>query len=160
MSFSLFGLYFTYITGTLLILVSYVLEPIFACLYRRWKYRQYTYLEWAATETLQLQRASYQGIGSGTWSGYTSAIPRTQKEEKLGNLPLSYSTPEDETPSLDGSRRQAVTNDGTTAPSTVSPDDSSSRVSLDDLLLESGSSISRPSSSSSTTSRVPGDGGN
>lgn len=157
MSFSLFGLYFTYITGTLLILISYVLEPIFACLYRRWKYRQYTYLEWAATETLQLQRAGYQGIGSGTWSGNTSAIPRTQKGEKLSNLPLSYSTPEDDTPSLASSLRQGAANDGTDAPSVVSPGNSSSRVSLDDLLLESESSISGPSSSS-TTSREPDDG--
>lgn len=144
----------------LLVLISYFLEPIFACLYRRWKYRQYTYLEWAATETLQLQRTSYQGIGSGTWSGFTSAIPRTQKGEKLGNLPLSYSTPEGDTISLAGSRRQGFANDGTTTPPIVSPDDSSSRVSLDDLLLESGSSVSRTPSSSSTTSRVPGDGGN
>lgn len=157
MSFSLFGLYFTYITGTLLILVSYVLEPIFACLYRRWKYRKYTYLEWSATETLQLQRASYQGIGSGTWSGNNSTIPRTQKGEKLGNLPLSYFTSDDDTTSLAGSRRQAFVNDGTNAPPVVSSDNSSSRVSLDDLLLESESSISGPSSPS-TTSREPDDG--
>lgn len=78
----------------------------------------------------------------------------------LRNLPFSYVSPDDDTTSLAGSPRQGFANDGTAAPSIVSPDDSSSRVSLDDLLLESGSSISGPSSSSFTTSRVPDDGGN
>lgn len=92
-SFGLFGLCFTYVTGVLIILVSYILEPIYACLYRRNKYGEYTYLEWTTTETLQLQRTSYQGIGSGTWLGQTEAIPRTTTGEKLANLPLSYSIP-------------------------------------------------------------------
>jgi hypothetical protein len=98
-SFSLFGLCFTYITGIIIVLVSYVLGPIFSCLYRRHNYKEYAYLEWAATETLQLQRAGYQGLGSGTWSGYTDSIPKTQPGEILGNIPRSYA--------LDGDGSQA-----------------------------------------------------
>jgi hypothetical protein len=55
--------------------------------------REYAFLEWTTTETLQLQRAGYQGMGSGTWLGHTEAIPRTATGEELGNLPLSYSMP-------------------------------------------------------------------
>lgn len=93
-SFSLFGLYFTYITGLLIIVASFALEPVYACLHRRGKkYGQYEYLEWTATETLQLQRLAYQGIKSGTWSGYTDSVPMTKPCEILGDLPASYQDP-------------------------------------------------------------------
>lgn len=85
-SFSLFGLYFTFITGGLLIIISYILEPVFTCLYDRRKYREYTYLEWYTSETLQLQRMAFEGMNSGTWSGYTDTIPRTKQGEILGSL--------------------------------------------------------------------------
>lgn len=104
-SFSLFGLYFAYISGVLIFVISYVLEPIFACLYHRRKYGEYTYLEWAATETLQLQRASYQGIGSGTWFGHTKTVPMTRRGEMLGNLPMYYSEPRSGPASLAGSSK-------------------------------------------------------
>lgn len=76
-SFSLFGLYFTYLAGLIIIILSLSLEPILAALYRRRQHGGYAYLEWASTETLQLQRMAFQGVKSGTWSGYTSAVPTT-----------------------------------------------------------------------------------
>lgn len=138
-SFSLFGLCFTYVTGTLIIIVSYILEPIYACIYRRNKYGEYTYLEWTTTETLQLQRTSYQGIGSGTWLGQTEAIPRTATGEKLANLPLSYCASINRN-NLHPSVAQMVSLD---------------RVSLDDLLLESESSLVGTDLSKSTISKIP-----
>ncbi|KAK7726503.1 hypothetical protein SLS63_007664 [Diaporthe eres] len=94
-SFSLFGLYFTYITGLVLIVASFSVEPVIACLYRRDQARklkggEYKYLEWASNGTLQLQRLAYQGIKSGRWSGYTDDIPMTEKDALLGDLTQSY----------------------------------------------------------------------
>lgn len=89
-SFSMFGLCFTYILGVLVIIFSYLLEPIEKCLRRRKTVAEYTRSEWAATETLQLQRTAFQGLGTGTWTGYTNVIPKTQKGEMLGDLVLSY----------------------------------------------------------------------
>lgn len=142
-SFSLFGLCFTYVTGTLIIVVSYILEPIYACMYRRNKYGEYTYLEWTTTETLQLQRTSYQGIGSGTWLGHTEAIPRTTTGENLANLPLSYSI------------RGGDPSNQNNLQKPVSQMASMECVSLDDLLLESESSVIDIDSSPSTMSKGP-----
>lgn len=142
-SFSLFGLCFTFVTGTLMIVVSYILEPIYACMYRRNKYGEYTYLEWTTTETLQLQRTSYQGIGSGTWLGQTEAIPRTTTGENLANLPLSYSIPGGD-PSNQNNLQQPVSQMA-----------SMERVSLDDLLVGSESSVIGIESSPSTISKAP-----
>lgn len=94
-SFSLFGIYFTYITGLTIIITSFTLEPVIACLYRRDQTRklkrgEYRYLEWASNGTLQLQRLAYQGIKSGKWSGYTDDIPMTESGALLGDLTTSY----------------------------------------------------------------------
>ncbi|RDA88275.1 hypothetical protein CP532_0299 [Ophiocordyceps camponoti-leonardi (nom. inval.)] len=87
-SFSVLGLCLTYTIGLLIILVSYTLAPILSLLER--KRMKYTYLEWVSNETLQLQRAAYQGIGSGSWEGLTDSVPRTSRGEKLADLPLHY----------------------------------------------------------------------
>ncbi|KAJ0116553.1 hypothetical protein J7T55_007533 [Diaporthe amygdali] len=145
-SFSLFGLYFTSIAGVLIIVISYVLEPIFECLYRRRKYREYTYLEWSASETLQLQRIGFQGTNSGTWSGYTDSIPRTRQGETLSGLALKY--PLD----LDGNDGNGglpnKTNSYTTgAVGAVGGDQEAEVASLDDLLDASGSQTDEDSDS-------------
>ncbi|POS74473.1 hypothetical protein DHEL01_v207137 [Diaporthe helianthi] len=89
-SFSLFGIYFTYVVGTIIIAMSYLLEPIQNLLHRRKKTDDYARLEWATPESLQLQRAAYQGIGSGTWTGHFDAIPVTKPKEYLSDLPRTY----------------------------------------------------------------------
>ncbi|KAG8161019.1 hypothetical protein KVR01_009283 [Diaporthe batatas] len=91
-SFSLFGLYFTYTTGIFIIITSFIIEPIFTCLYKRRKYQEYTYLEWATSETLQLQRIGFQGNNDGTWSGCTDPVPRTKPGEMLKSLAVRYSS--------------------------------------------------------------------
>ncbi|KAL2277331.1 hypothetical protein FJTKL_00051 [Diaporthe vaccinii] len=137
-SFSLFGLYFTLVTGIVILITSYVLEPIFECLYRRRRYREYTFLEWTASETLQLQRIGFQGVGSGTWSGYTDNIPRTKQDEALTALALEYPLGAD---SSDGGRGspEKTKSSMTGAGGTASRDEETDVASLDDLLEASGS---------------------
>ncbi|POS71783.1 hypothetical protein DHEL01_v209826 [Diaporthe helianthi] len=130
-SFSLFGLYFTLATGVQIIIISYVLEPIFECLYRRVKYREYTFLEWSASETLQLQRMGFQGVGSGTWSGYTDNIPRTKQDEALKCLALAYPLETDDS-SSQGQEKENTNVTGTAA--THSQNEDTDVASLDDLL--------------------------
>lgn len=89
-SFSLFGLYFTYILGTIIVALSYSLDAIQNCRNRRNNARGYQCLEWATNEVLQLQRAAYQGIGTGEWSGFTDDVPITGAGELMGDLPRSH----------------------------------------------------------------------
>lgn len=76
--------------GIIIIATSYLLEPLQDLLDRRKKTVGYASLEWATTESLQLQRAAYQGIGSGTWTGHLDAIPVTKSDELMGDLPHVY----------------------------------------------------------------------
>ncbi|KAG6357529.1 hypothetical protein INS49_013406 [Diaporthe citri] len=87
-SFSMFGLCFTYAMGILLIVASYAAEPICACLYRRFKFREYAHLEWTTNATLHFQRMAYQGIDSGEWTGEMDSIPMTKAGEMLAELPM------------------------------------------------------------------------
>ncbi|KAJ3577208.1 hypothetical protein NPX13_g3357 [Xylaria arbuscula] len=89
---SLFGLYFTYIVGTIIIVASYVLDPILSFAQKRWKNREYENLEWACNETLQLQRLAYEESGQGDWSKCTDSIPVTAAHQELA--PLDISDPE------------------------------------------------------------------
>lgn len=93
-SLSLFGLYFTYVTGIAVILASYAIEPLLAFFDSRRKHKEYKYLEWAANGTLQLQRLAYQGLGSEKWSNYTDDIPKTRPGYFLADLVRAY--PEDD----------------------------------------------------------------
>lgn len=86
----MFGLCFIYVLGFLVVVISYLLEPIQAWLYHRKNAKEYAYLEWTANETLQLQRMAYQGLESGNWSRYTDRIPLTNPGEILADLPRSY----------------------------------------------------------------------
>lgn len=87
----MFALVFIFITGTLIILASYVLEPVFACLGRRRTCKPYKLLEWQTGETLQLQRLAYQGLaGRGTWSRLTDSIPLAAGDELLEPLALNH----------------------------------------------------------------------
>ncbi|KAI0206813.1 hypothetical protein F4808DRAFT_466756 [Astrocystis sublimbata] len=77
-SFSMFGLLFTFIVGVLVVLVSYLLEPISTYLFKR-GYSQYAHLEWVANGTLQLQRLAYEEQGTGAWSKCIDNIPTHDK---------------------------------------------------------------------------------
>lgn len=95
-SLSLFGLYFTYVTGILVILVSYMAEPLLTFFYSRRKYEDYKCLEWAANGTLQLQRLAYQGLGSEKWSHYAGDIPKTRPGYFLADLARAYPEHDDD----------------------------------------------------------------
>ncbi|KAI0976453.1 hypothetical protein F4678DRAFT_469373 [Xylaria arbuscula] len=69
--------------------ISYLVEPAFAWLHKRWSYGQYKYLEWTTNATLQLQRLAHEGIGQGTWSKGVRTVPTTKKDEPLALLGIS-----------------------------------------------------------------------
>ncbi|RDA88415.1 hypothetical protein CP532_5591 [Ophiocordyceps camponoti-leonardi (nom. inval.)] len=153
-SFSMFGLCLTYITGVIIIIVSYALEPV---LYytRRWRNpKQFTFLEWQTSQTLQLQGAAYQGIGSGGWMDCTEAIPTTEGDQVLADLSTFY------TSACDGDKRVGKEDQGNNVNSLAQLDpagrsDGSSQHQesrLQQSLLEENAegSRSRPGSSSSS----------
>ncbi|KAH8879807.1 hypothetical protein GQ53DRAFT_833851 [Thozetella sp. PMI_491] len=84
----LFGLYFVFASGGLVIIASFMLEPIYKCLQRRRNYKAYQLLEWKTHGTLHLQRLGYQGLGDrgGTWSHLEKDVPITMPGELLGSL--------------------------------------------------------------------------
>ncbi|KAI0015357.1 hypothetical protein F4780DRAFT_787088 [Xylariomycetidae sp. FL0641] len=88
-SFSVLGLVITFTLSILLILASYLLEPISKYLYQKKRYSQYAYLEWHTNGTLQLQRLAHEEKGLGTWSGCLDTIPTTLPDEVLGCLDTS-----------------------------------------------------------------------
>ncbi|RWA05560.1 hypothetical protein EKO27_g9549 [Xylaria grammica] len=88
-SFSLFGLLFTFIVGTVIIIASFLLEPAFSLLYKKYGYSGYATLEWATNTTLQLQRLAHEGLGFGAWSKGTGKVPITRTDDLLGCLDLS-----------------------------------------------------------------------
>ncbi|KAH8894585.1 hypothetical protein GQ53DRAFT_820955 [Thozetella sp. PMI_491] len=88
-SFSMFGLCFTFITGGIIIVISFILEPLLSYLHRKRSHKSYAYLEWVSNETLQLHRFGYDSVGSGTWSHCTDSVPITSTDEPLTGLDLS-----------------------------------------------------------------------
>ncbi|KAI0195921.1 hypothetical protein F4808DRAFT_474530 [Astrocystis sublimbata] len=92
-SFSLFGLLFTFVTGVLIIISSFVMEPLTRCLWRRGRYSQYRHLEWETYSVLQLQRLGYEGVTGTTtkWEKCTGDIPVTESDVPMN--PLDFSNP-------------------------------------------------------------------
>ncbi|KAI1416659.1 hypothetical protein F5Y13DRAFT_205494 [Hypoxylon sp. FL1857] len=88
-SFSLLGLYFTYVTGAVIVTISYVLEPSLAWLHRRRKYRQYEHLEWVSNTSLQLYRLANESLGLGKWSDCTESVPMTEHDTHLACLDIT-----------------------------------------------------------------------
>lgn len=121
-SLSLFGLYFTYVTGIIIIIASYTAEPILALFYSRRKYEEYKYLEWAANGTMQLQRLAYQGLGSRKWSNYTDEIPKTRPGVSLPDLTRAYSPEDDHDGIQDAKPKLHATSTTTTFVSEASVD--------------------------------------
>jgi hypothetical protein len=93
-SFSVFGLFFTFVTGILIIAASFLLEPILRWLYRRGLYSRYNHLEWTTNSALQLQRLGYEGVPENktTWYRCTRPVPVT--ESGVAMSPLNLSDPE------------------------------------------------------------------
>ena len=88
MSFSIFGVFFLFLSGGLIIFISLIIEPILAYLHRKRQYGQYAYLEWVTNESLQLQRLAHEEIGWGTWSRTEGPVPIVQEGQELACLDL------------------------------------------------------------------------
>jgi hypothetical protein len=86
------------IAGILIIIISITLAAILGAMDRRRRRKGYALLEWQTSETLQLQRVAFQGIGQGTWSGLTDAIPVTGRGEML--VPLAQTHRFSENPEM------------------------------------------------------------
>ena len=75
-------------------LISLLLEPLLAALFKIQRIRdnarlQYAYAEWRTGTTLQIQRLAYENLGMGTWSKTEESIPVTERGETLGALDIS-----------------------------------------------------------------------
>ncbi|KAI0410724.1 hypothetical protein F5X98DRAFT_368625 [Xylaria grammica] len=89
-SFSLFGLYFIFLVGAAIILTSFILEPILACLYNgRRKKQHYANLEWASNTSLQLHRLAHEKLEQGEWSSCVEEIPTTGLDVELAGLDVT-----------------------------------------------------------------------
>lgn len=72
--------------GGLIVLASYLLEPLSSLLYQKHKY---AHLEWVTTATLQLQRLAHEELGFGTWSRGAHQVPSTEPDDLLGYLDIT-----------------------------------------------------------------------
>ncbi|ETS82831.1 hypothetical protein PFICI_04707 [Pestalotiopsis fici W106-1] len=85
-SFSLFGLYFVLVVGIIIILTSYLLEPVSSLLHKRWGYKQYSHLEWTSNSILQLQQNAQEAVGPGTLTTGVKVAPARKSNERLNCL--------------------------------------------------------------------------
>jgi hypothetical protein len=88
-SFNLFGITFILVLGLLVIIVSFVLEPLASCIQRRFKLSAYRRLEWHSTSAFQLQRLAHEELGIGFWEQCDQAIPTTAAGTVLASLDIS-----------------------------------------------------------------------
>ena len=87
-NFDVFGLAFTLVVGSLVILVSIVLEPAVAFYQQHYDNYTYSQLEWVSNGTLQLQRLAQEEHGAGTWSNTTKYVPVCKNEDLLAGLDM------------------------------------------------------------------------
>ncbi|KAI1735727.1 hypothetical protein F4680DRAFT_296477 [Xylaria scruposa] len=87
--FNLFGLYIIFILGTIIIRVSFALEPLLACLYKRRKYKPYAHFEWISNNSLQLHRLAQEELGLTKWSRWTEEVPTTDRNAYLASLDIT-----------------------------------------------------------------------
>ncbi|KAI0456529.1 hypothetical protein F5B21DRAFT_522677 [Xylaria acuta] len=88
-SFNLFGLYFTFISGAIITCVSFALEPLLACLYKRREYKPYAHFEWISNNSLQLHRLAQEELGLTKWSRCTEEVPTTDDDVYLASLDIT-----------------------------------------------------------------------
>lgn len=89
-NFSVFGLCFIYVTGTVITIISFALESIFKSLHHRRQYKEEKYLAWTNDGSLQLHRLAHEGIGRGQWTNCTDEVPMTSSAKaKLARLDIT-----------------------------------------------------------------------
>ncbi|KAM7200403.1 hypothetical protein V8F20_005380 [Naviculisporaceae sp. PSN 640] len=137
-SFSMFGLCFVFVAGSLIFLVSYLLEPIFAFDWRgRFSFfrlcggrraspeqsgfarkgtRNFKNLEWDTTDVLHLQALSFHCKGKGTWAPRSFGIG--SEGAGVGSVPVTTEPGEVFEPLITSCRRA----DGSHAGHSADPD--------------------------------------
>ncbi|ETS84639.1 hypothetical protein PFICI_02664 [Pestalotiopsis fici W106-1] len=88
-SLSVFGLAFIFVSGLLIIIISYILEPLTRCAGRRLGKNSYARLEWYSTGVFQLQRMAHEALGVGDWDYCGDDIPTTAAGTTLALLDIS-----------------------------------------------------------------------
>ncbi|XP_014559796.1 hypothetical protein COCVIDRAFT_35075 [Bipolaris victoriae FI3] len=92
-SFSAWTLGVIIIVGSILMLTSIFVEELFVLFLQYPRLRSakliYSYCEWQAGSTLQLQRLAHENLGLGTWTGTDEAIPVTEPGDTLGVLEVT-----------------------------------------------------------------------
>ncbi|KAI0544175.1 hypothetical protein F4679DRAFT_591693 [Xylaria curta] len=88
-SFNLLGLYIIFILGAVIICVSFALEPLLECLYKRRKYKPYAHFEWISNNSLQLHRLAQEELGLTKWSRCTEEVPTTDRDAYLASLDIT-----------------------------------------------------------------------
>ncbi|KAK5636347.1 hypothetical protein RRF57_012059 [Xylaria bambusicola] len=88
-SFILLGLYIIFILGAIIICISFALEPLLACLYKRRKYKPYAHCEWISNNSLQLHRLAQEELGLTKWSRCTEEVPTTDHDAYLASLDIT-----------------------------------------------------------------------
>lgn len=88
-SFSVFGLAFILVVGLLIIITSFILEPLARFIQRRSNSNPYARVEWYATSIFQLQRLAQEELGIGNWDNCDGSIPTTAPDKVLAALDIS-----------------------------------------------------------------------
>ncbi|KAB2570276.1 hypothetical protein BFW01_g7609 [Lasiodiplodia theobromae] len=88
-NFNTFGLCLTFIVGTIIVVLSYTIEPLASWIQKRRRLDTYSRLEWSINETLQLQRLAHEELGVGVWHNGAEAIPFTENGERLATVDLT-----------------------------------------------------------------------
>jgi hypothetical protein len=125
----------------LIVIISCLLEPTLACIQRHNKNKEYKLLEWSLNSTLQLQRLAYQGVNSGTWTGYSDSVPKTTQVEVLKNLVLSYPLSSSENAATGGESGSAGKRSCSPKAAVLPGSDTHSTISQTEILGPQNSSV-------------------
>ncbi|KAK8848948.1 hypothetical protein PGQ11_015428 [Apiospora arundinis] len=88
-SFSIFGLTTMYSLGVLIIITSFVIEPILGLLQKHNRYSKYAFLDWEGDTAIQLQRVAQDELGYGHWSRCDETVPITEPDDLLAPFDIS-----------------------------------------------------------------------
>ncbi|KAI0195885.1 hypothetical protein F4808DRAFT_474493 [Astrocystis sublimbata] len=93
-SFNFFALLFTYISGLVIVAISFSLEPLVDYLHRKRGHATYAHLEWTANSVLQLHRLMHDDDSEKalTWSHCTEQVPTTSATVPLAALDITDPT--------------------------------------------------------------------
>ena len=83
-SFSMLGVSIILIIGSILIIMSLMIDTLVGSIRRRFHRKEFKSLQWTLDEKLQLQRLAYEEAGQGEWTGCADPVPVTKKYDKIG----------------------------------------------------------------------------